>query len=70
MEPHGLLLMKKELTGETLVLVLDLVGTFVFVLSGAMAAVKRQLDLFGVPHCTRSQAARRGNAGSAGREGR
>lgn len=48
MEPNGLLLVKKELTGERLVLVLDLVGTFVFALSGAMAAVRRQLDLFGV----------------------
>jgi uncharacterized membrane protein YeiH len=33
---------------ETLLLVLDLVGTFVFALSGAAAGVKRQLDLFGV----------------------
>lgn len=33
---------------ETLVLVLDLLGTFVFALSGATAGVKRQLDLFGV----------------------
>jgi uncharacterized membrane protein YeiH len=33
---------------ETLVLVLDLVGTFVFALSGATAGVKRRLDLFGV----------------------
>ena len=29
-------------------LVLDLIGTFVFALSGAVAAVKRRLDLFGV----------------------
>jgi uncharacterized membrane protein YeiH len=29
-------------------LVLDLIGTFVFALSGSTAAVKRQLDLFGV----------------------
>src|SRR3954468_7805061 len=28
--------------------VLDLMGTFVFALSGALAGVKRQLDLFGV----------------------
>ena len=28
--------------------VLDLGGTFVFALSGAMAGVKRKLDLFGV----------------------
>lgn len=33
---------------EQLVLVLDLVGTFVFALSGATAGVKRRLDLFGV----------------------
>jgi uncharacterized membrane protein YeiH len=31
-----------------LLLVLDLVGTFVFALSGASAAVNRRLDLFGV----------------------
>jgi uncharacterized membrane protein YeiH len=33
---------------EKLPLVLDLTGTFVFALSGALAGVKRQLDLFGV----------------------
>src|SRR5262249_10199506 len=33
---------------KTLLLVLDLVGTFVFALSGATAGVKRRLDLFGV----------------------
>jgi uncharacterized membrane protein YeiH len=33
---------------ENLVLVLDLVGTFVFALSGAMAAMSHRLDLFGV----------------------
>ena len=33
---------------ENLSLVLDLAGTFVFALSGALAGVKRQLDLFGV----------------------
>ena len=32
----------------TLLLVLDLAGTFVFALSGAMAGVKKRLDLFGV----------------------
>ena len=31
----------------SLLLVLDLVGTFVFALSGAMAGVKHRLDLFG-----------------------
>lgn len=38
-------------TGEllrTLVLVLDLGGTFAFALSGAMAGIRRQLDVFGV----------------------
>ena len=33
---------------QTLVLALDLVGTFVFAISGASAGVKRRLDLFGV----------------------
>ena len=33
---------------ETLLLVLDLSGTFVFALSGATAGVKNRLDLFGV----------------------
>src|SRR3982751_2828321 len=33
---------------HTLLLVLDLIGTFVFALSGGTAAVKRRLDLFGV----------------------
>ena len=33
---------------EKLPLVLDLTGTFVFALSGALAGVKRKLDLFGV----------------------
>jgi uncharacterized membrane protein YeiH len=33
---------------NTLLLVLDLIGTFVFALSGATAAVKRRLDVFGV----------------------
>lgn len=33
---------------HTLLLVLDLIGTFVFALSGALTAVRRQLDLFGV----------------------
>ena len=35
-------------TMETLVLILDLVGTFVFALSGATLGVRRRLDLFGV----------------------
>jgi uncharacterized membrane protein YeiH len=33
---------------EKLPIVLDLTGTFVFALSGALAGVKRELDLFGV----------------------
>src|SRR6202008_957138 len=33
---------------RTLLPVLDLVGTFVFALSGAIAGIKHQLDLFGV----------------------
>ena len=33
---------------ETLLLVLDLVGTFVFALSGAAAGIRRRVDLFGV----------------------
>jgi uncharacterized membrane protein YeiH len=33
---------------KILVLVLDLAGTFVFALSGAMAAVKHRLDIFGI----------------------
>ncbi len=33
---------------QTLVLILDLVGTFVFALAGATAAARRQLDIFGV----------------------
>lgn len=33
---------------RTLVLVLDIVGTFVFALAGATAGVRRQLDIFGV----------------------
>ena len=33
---------------ETVLLGLDLVGTFVFALSGAMAGIRRRVDLFGV----------------------
>lgn len=33
---------------NTLVLVLDLAGTFVFALSGAIAAVRHRLDIFGI----------------------
>jgi uncharacterized membrane protein YeiH len=49
---------------ETLLLVLDLVGTFVFALSGATAGVKCRLDLFGV--LVLSFAA--GNAGGIARD--
>ena len=35
-------------TTNTLLLLADLIGTFVFALSGAMAATQRRLDLFGV----------------------
>jgi uncharacterized membrane protein YeiH len=37
-----------SLQTQTLVLVLDLAGTFIFALSGAMAAMTHRLDLFGV----------------------
>ena len=49
---------------KTLLLVLDLVGTFVFALSGATAGVKSGLDLFGVLvlSCTA------GNAGGIARD--
>ena len=43
--------MNESQTGElvrTLVLTLDLCGTFAFALSGAMAGIRRQLDVFGV----------------------
>jgi len=33
---------------STLVLVLDLCGTFVFALSGAMVGIKQRVDIFGV----------------------
>ena len=33
---------------RTLVLVLDLCGTFAFALSGAMAGIRRHLDVFGI----------------------
>jgi uncharacterized membrane protein YeiH len=37
-----------ETTVQSLVLALDLFGTFVFALSGAMAGIRHRLDLFGV----------------------
>ena len=37
-----------EIAVEALVVALDLVGTFVFALSGGMAGVRHRLDLFGV----------------------
>ena len=36
------------LTPATLLLTLDILGTFVFAMSGAAAGVKKRLDLFGV----------------------
>ena len=36
------------ITIETFLHVLDLVGTFVFAISGAVAAVNRRLDIFGI----------------------
>src|ERR1700730_16825714 len=49
---------------DTLLLVLDLIGTFVFALSGATAGVRNRLDLFGV--LVLSYAA--GNAGGITRD--
>lgn len=49
---------------QTLVLILDLFGTFVFAISGAVAGVRKQLDLFGV--LVLSFAA--GNAGGIARD--
>lgn len=40
--------LSRYVTFSTLVLVLDLCGTFVFALSGAAAGMKQKLDLFGV----------------------
>jgi uncharacterized membrane protein YeiH len=40
--------LSRYVTFSTLVLVLDLCGTFVFALSGAAAGIRRKLDLFGV----------------------
>jgi uncharacterized membrane protein YeiH len=40
--------LSQYVTVSTLVLVLDLCGTFVFALSGAAAGVKQKLDVFGV----------------------
>lgn len=36
------------LTAQTFVILLDLAGTFVFAISGAVAAVNRRLDVFGI----------------------
>ena len=49
---------------DTLLLVLDLIGTFVFALSGAMAGVKHRLDLFGVLVLSYAS----GNAGGVARD--
>ncbi|WP_238364969.1 trimeric intracellular cation channel family protein [Mesobacterium pallidum] len=36
------------MTSETILLVFDILGTFAFGLSGALVAIRRQLDLFGI----------------------
>jgi uncharacterized membrane protein YeiH len=36
------------MTSATFLLILDLIGTFVFAISGALAAVERRLDIFGI----------------------
>ena len=36
------------ITLETFVRILDLGGTFVFAISGAVAAINRRLDIFGI----------------------
>ena len=36
------------MTSATFLLILDLIGTFVFAISGALAAVDRRLDIFGI----------------------
>jgi uncharacterized membrane protein YeiH len=41
-------ILKEQILADPLVVALDLGGTFVFALSGAMAGVKHRLDLFGV----------------------
>jgi uncharacterized membrane protein YeiH len=45
---RGTARMNRESFIRSLVLVIDIVGTFVFALSGAAAGIKRELDLFGV----------------------
>ena len=42
------MVINEEFVVNTLLLVFDLAGTFVFALSGGMAGVKNRLDLFGV----------------------
>ena len=39
---------KVESAFKTAVLVLDLTGTFVFAVSGAISAIRHRLDIFGV----------------------
>lgn len=39
---------RQDAVVKTLVLILDLVGTFVFAIAGATAGARRQLDIFGV----------------------
>jgi len=40
--------MARMLSVETFVMLLDLIGTFAFAISGAVAAVNRRLDVFGI----------------------
>jgi uncharacterized membrane protein YeiH len=46
---------------DKLPIVLDLTGTFVFALSGALAGARRELDLFGVLVCRSLPAIREGS---------
>ena len=48
---------------NTLLLALDLAGTFVFALAGATAGVRRQLDIFGLAVLSFATACNGGNGG-------
>ena len=58
------LLMQGTHLGSAFLLMLDLLGTFVFALSGAAAGVKSKLDLFGL----KVLAFAKGNAGGITRD--
>lgn len=45
---HSVARLAHNVAMQTLVLILDLIGTFVFALTGGMMAVRRKLDVFGV----------------------